>query len=60
MGRFSGRVRFGARVRLFVPPGFDTTPIDVALERLPALFDVSRWSIPTATDTAAGHITRWK
>ena len=30
---------FGSRVQLFVPPGFDTTPIDVALQKLPARFD---------------------
>ncbi len=30
---------FGPCVQLFVPPGLDTTPIDVALERLPARFD---------------------
>ncbi len=30
---------FGPRVQLFVPPGFDTAPIDVALEKLPARFD---------------------
>ncbi|MCK9900129.1 DUF4037 domain-containing protein [Frankia sp. Cpl3] len=30
---------FGPRVQLFVPPGLDTTPIDIALERLPARFD---------------------
>jgi hypothetical protein len=30
---------FGPRVQLFIPPGFDTTPIDVALEKLPTRFD---------------------
>jgi hypothetical protein len=30
---------FGPRVELFVPPGFDTTPIDVALEKPPARFE---------------------
>ncbi|OHV40849.1 hypothetical protein BBK14_31760 [Parafrankia soli] len=30
---------FGPRVQLFVPPGFDATPIDAALGGLPARFD---------------------
>ncbi|WP_243407981.1 DUF4037 domain-containing protein, partial [Frankia canadensis] len=30
---------FGPRVQLFVPPDVDTTPIDVALQRLPVRFD---------------------
>jgi hypothetical protein len=30
---------FGPRVQLFVPPGFDTTSIDVALQNLPVRFD---------------------
>ncbi|SBW17890.1 hypothetical protein FDG2_0415 [Candidatus Protofrankia californiensis] len=30
---------FGPRVQLFVPPGFDATPIDAALRGLPARFD---------------------
>ncbi|ABD11231.1 DUF4037 domain-containing protein [Frankia sp. B2] len=30
---------FGPRVQLFVPPGLDTTPIEIAMERLPARFD---------------------
>ncbi|TFE32114.1 DUF4037 domain-containing protein [Frankia sp. B2] len=30
---------FGPRVQLFVPPGFDTEPVNVTLERLPARFE---------------------
>jgi len=30
---------FGPRVQLFVPPGFDTTPLDLSLRKLPAWFD---------------------
>jgi hypothetical protein len=30
---------FGPRMQLFVPPGFDTTPIDVAPQKLPTRFD---------------------
>ncbi|WP_230205226.1 DUF4037 domain-containing protein [Parafrankia elaeagni] len=30
---------FGPRVQLLVPPDFDTTPVDLAMERLPVRFD---------------------
>ncbi|WP_462186703.1 MULTISPECIES: hypothetical protein [unclassified Frankia] len=47
---------FGPRVQLFVPPGLDTTPLDVALERLPAGFGGFPVVYPDSdTDTTAGR-----